>query len=93
MERSEIVMTLQQQAYGLINQLSDESVYALIQVMMRMLPHEHDDVKTEEDRPGPVSSKMKAYLRMQELRKETAKYEISEEQRAAALDEKYGTFG
>ena len=86
-------MTLRQQAYGLIKQLSDESVYALIQVMMRMLPHEHDDVKTEEDRPGPVSSKMKAYLRMQELRKETAKYDISETQRAEALDEKYGTFG
>ena len=41
MKRGEIVMTLQQQAYGLINRLSDESVYALIQVMMRMLPHEH----------------------------------------------------
>ena len=86
-------MTLQQQAYGLINQLSDESVYVLIQVMMRMLPHEHDDVKIVEDRPGPVSSKMKAYLRIQELRKESVKYDISEEQRAAALDEKYGTFG
>ena len=86
-------MTLQQQAYGLINRLSDESVYALIQVMMRMLPHERGKVKTAEEASEPVSSKMRAYLRMQELRKETAKYDISEERRAAALDEKYGTFG
>ena len=40
-------MTLQLQAYGLINQLSDESVYALIQVMMRMLPHERSKAEYE----------------------------------------------
>ena len=80
-------MTLQQQAYGLIDRLSDESVYALIQVMMRMLPYENNDVKTAEDTAGPVSSKMRASLRMQGLRKKTAKYDISEAQRAAALDE------
>ena len=36
-------MTLQQQAYGLIDILPEESVYALIQVMMRMLPYEQRD--------------------------------------------------
>lgn len=84
-------MTLQQQAYGLIDRLPDESVSALIQVMIRMLPHERGDVAIQENTTGEVSPKMKAYLRMQELRRETAKYDLSEAQRAAALDEKYGT--
>ena len=84
-------MTLQQQAYGLIDRLSDESVAALIEVMTRMLPHERGGAATREQADGEVSPKMKAYLRMQELRKETAKYDLSEAQRAAALDEKYGT--
>jgi len=42
---------------------------------------------------GIVTPKMKAFLRMQELRKETSKYDISEAQRETALDEKFGTFG
>ena len=33
---------------------------------------------------------MQAYRKMQELRKQTAAYTISESERAAALDEKYG---
>ena len=33
-------MTLQQQAYGLIDRLPDDSVQVVIQVMRRMLPHE-----------------------------------------------------
>ena len=84
-------MTLQQQAYGLIDRLPDESVSALIQVMTRMLPHERGDAAIRENTADEVSPKMKAYLRMQELRRETAKYDLSEAQRAAALDEKYGT--
>jgi hypothetical protein len=39
-----------------------------------------------------ITPKMKAYLRIQELREETSGYDISESQREAALDEKYGTF-
>ena len=85
-------MTLQQQAYGLIDRLPDESVSALIQVMIRMLPHERGGTEIRENTTDALSPKMKAYLRMQELRKETAKYDISEAQRAAALDEKYGAF-
>ena len=43
---------------------------------------------------APVNSpKMRAYLRMQELRKETVAYEVSDGQRAQALDEKFGTIG
>ena len=83
-------MTLQQRAYGLIDRLPDESVSALIQVMTRMLPHERGGAEVKEHTDGEVSPKMKAYLRMRELRKETAKYDLSEAQRAAALDEKYG---
>ena len=84
-------MTLQQQAYGLIDALSDDSVLVVIQVMKRMLPHETkvdgDSLGLSEDSP-----KMRAYLKMQELRKETAKYDISESQREAALNEKFGEF-
>ena len=84
-------MTLQQQAYGLIDRLSDDSVQVVIQVMERMLPQE-EKAATVKD-PEVISPKMKAYLRIQELRKETSEYDISEFQREAALDEKYaGSF-
>ena len=39
-------MTLQQQAYGLIDRLPDDSVQVIIQVMRRMLPRDKDMVKT-----------------------------------------------
>ena len=84
-------MTLQQQAYGLIDKLPEDSVQIVIQVMRKMLPHEVN-VHAADHSEEP-SSKMKAYRRMQELRKETAKYEVSEAERDAALDEKFGTFG
>ena len=83
-------MTLQQQAYGLIDRLSDDSVQVVIQVMKRMLPQEDRSDKLKESEM--ITPKMKAYLRIQELRKETSGYDISESQREAALDEKYGTF-
>lgn len=76
-------MTLQQQAYGLIDRLSDDNLHVVIQFMTRMLPQETgQDVAT---------SRMAAYLRMQELRKETAKYDLSDAQRGEALDEKFGS--
>ncbi len=83
-------MTLQQQAYGLIDKLPEDSVQIVIQVMRKMLPHEVN-VHAADHSEEP-SSKMKAYRRMQELRKETAQYDVSEYQRSAALAEKYGTF-
>ena len=83
-------MTLQQQAYGLIDRLSDDSVQVVIQVMKRMLPQEDRSDKLKKSEM--ITPKMKAYLRIQELRKETSGYDISESQREAALDEKYGTF-
>ena len=86
-------MTLQQQAYGLIDRLPDDSVQVVIQVMRRMLPRDKDEVKTTAQSSDSITPKMKAYLRIQELRKETLNYDVSEAQREAAMDEKFGTFG
>lgn len=85
-------MTLQEQAYGLIDRLPDDSVRVVIQVMRRMLPRDTETVMTTARSSDAVTLKMKAYLRMQELRKETSKYDVSDAQRAAGLDEKFGTF-
>ena len=86
-------MTLQQQAYGLIDKLPDDSVQVVIQVMRRMLPYDRQRVKTATKISETISPKMRAYIRMQELRKETAKYDVSDAQREVAMDEKLGTFG
>lgn len=86
-------MTLQQQAYGLIDRLSDDSIQVIIQVMRRMLPHEKQTERINTASSDTVSPKMKAYMRMQELRKETVKYDVSDAQRDSALDEKFGIFG
>ena len=74
-------MTLQQQAYRLIDRLPNDSVQVVIQFMRRMLPREKDMVKTTERSSDSLTPKMKAYLRMQELRKETSSYDVSEVQR------------
>ena len=74
-------MTLQQQAYGLIDKLPDDSVQVVIQVMRRMLPYDRQRVKTATKISETISPKMRAYIRMQELRKETAKYDVSDAQR------------
>ena len=84
-------MTLQQQAYGLIDRLSDDSVQIIIQVMIRMLPEKRERADTKESEAN--TPKMKAYLRMQELRKETAKYDFSESQREESMNEIFGKIG
>lgn len=84
-------MTMRQQAYGLIDRLSDDSVQLVIQVMKKMLPHDRENKAAITPVDSETSAKMRAYLRMQELRKETAHYDVSETQRAAAIDEKFGT--
>lgn len=86
-------MTLQQQAYGLIDSLPDDSVQVIIQVMRKMLPSDRQKPEAKAESPESAAPRMKAYLRMQELRKETAKYDVSDTQRETALNEKYGTFG
>lgn len=62
-------MTLQQQAHGLIDRLSDESLQNVILLMRRMLPRESAEVETVVKSPDSISPKMKAYQRMQELRR------------------------
>lgn len=80
-------MTLRQQAYSLIDSLPDDSARAIIRVMRTMLPGDGRKTGTKNASSDVDSSKMKAYLRMQELRKETAKYSVSAAERDAALGE------
>ena len=81
-------MTLQQEAYKWIDKLPDDSVSIVIEIMMRMAPA--DGNRKSPSKSSDISTKMQAYRKMQELRKQTAAYTISESERAAALDEKYG---
>ncbi len=78
-------MTQRERAHDLIDALPEDSVRAVVQVMLRMYPFYG---KTAH--PGEASPKMKAYGRLEALRRQSAKYDFSEEERARALEEKYG---
>lgn len=81
-------MTIREKAYGLIDNLPEDSVRAVIQIMMRM-------VSAEEKKKDCVSSsllKKKAFFALQEMRKQGKKYIFSDEERASALEKKYGSF-
>ena len=80
-------MTVRQEAHGLIDRMPEESVRALIPVMSKLIPFKKkiDGVYTND-----VSPKMQAFLEMQEMRKSSVKYDFSEEERKAAMAEKYG---
>ncbi|MBQ9252690.1 MAG: hypothetical protein IJ188_08655 [Clostridia bacterium] len=86
-------MTLQQQAYNLIDRLPEDRVEVVIQVMIKMMTVEDNADSSSLLLKKEDSPKMKAYKRMQQLREETAKYDISAVQREIALDEKFGAFG
>ena len=81
-------MTVREEAYGLIDRLPEDSVKAVIQIMIRMAP--------EKQKRTPLAASMtpkkKAFLELQKMRKEGAKYDFSMDERATALDEKYGAF-
>ena len=83
-------MTVQQQAYRLIDQLPDECVEAVISIMTNMLPKD----KKKEDLGNSDTKKMAAFNEMQKLRKITAAYEITDydAEREYAVSEKYGVF-
>lgn len=83
-------MTVQQQAYRLIDQLPDECVEAVISIMTNMLPQD----KKKEALGISDTKKIAAYYEMQKLRKITASYEIAdyEAEREYAVSEKYGEF-
>lgn len=83
-------MTVQQQAYRLIDQLPDECVEAIISIMTNMLPQD----KKKEALGISDTKKMAAFYEMQKLRKITAAYEITDYdvERKFAVSEKYGEF-
>ena len=83
-------MTLQQQAYDLIDRLPEESVRLIVELMGRM----SGPVPQAWENGQKKSEKMLAFERMQELRKETAGYGILDpmEEREQGMREKYGVF-
>ena len=83
-------MTVQQQAYRLIDQLPDECVEAVISIMTNMLPQD----KKKEALGVSDTKKMAAYYEIQRLRKISAAYEITDYDAAReyAVSEKYGEF-
>ena len=86
-------MTIQQEAYQMIDTLADSSV-AIVVEFMRKLPQKKDFPSPSMDPKATRSRKMLAYERLQELRKEMAMYNFGdfETEREAAMREKYGDF-
>ncbi len=78
-------MNVRQEAHGLIERMREDSIRALIPVMVKMIPFKTK--KTAEQTAG-VFAKMQAFLDMQEMRKSSVKYNFSEAQRDAAIEEK-----
>ena len=79
-------MTVQQEAYQMIDKLSDNAVAALIHIMRCMVSNDASPAE------APAKRKRKAYLRLTELRKDMTMYDFSETDRAEGLEEKYGTY-
>lgn len=79
-------MTIQQEAHNLIDVLPDESVANLVSIML-LLPKK-DKVIIDDK----ISIKQKAFNRMEELRKISAKYQLGDldDERANAVEEKFG---
>ena len=80
-------MTVREEAYHLIDRLQEDSVKAVIQIMIRMTP----DNRKHSHTIG-LTSKMKAFQELQTMRKESAKYDFSPEERITALEDKFGSF-
>ncbi|MBO6303546.1 MAG: hypothetical protein J6M62_00505 [Selenomonadaceae bacterium] len=86
-------MTIRQEAYSLIDALPDESVANLVSIML-LLP-KRDTIIIEDKiniKEFSKSDKQKAFQRMEELRKISAKYQLGDldEERANAVEEKFG---
>ena len=79
-------MTLRQEAHELIDEMPEDSIRTMIPVMAKLIPFRK---KQETTKSEEISPKMQAFLDMQEMRKTSVQYEISEEQRSAAVAEKY----
>ena len=82
-------MTVRQEAHGLIDQMPEESVRALLPVMVKLIPFQKREKQTDKAFPSP---RMQAFLNMQEMRKQAAQYDFSLKERDEAIAEKYGEF-
>lgn len=81
-------MTVKEQAHSLIDSLPNDSVRAVVEILIRMKPQS----KTTANKQNIPTPKMIAYLELEKLRKEGEKYSFSDDDRAAAVNEKYGSF-
>ena len=86
-------MTLQQQAYTMIDQLTEDNVKDVIQYMTTMLAHSNSDcqtiiIKTKEKK------KLQACFKLQSLRRKIHTYAIDDckAERECAMLEKYGEY-
>ena len=77
-------MSLREEAIDMIGSLTEDGVKATIDFMSSYM------AKKQEEISPSLSKKRQAFLRMQQLRKELAQYDFSENDRADALAEKYG---
>ena len=89
MERKDAEMTVRQEAHGLIDQMPEESIQALLPVMAKLIPFQKREKQTD---TAVSSPKMQAFLNMQEMRKKAVQYDFSVKERDAAIAEKYGDF-
>lgn len=81
-------MTAREQAHSLIESLPDDSVRAVVEIMIRMQSRRKDSLSGT----AKLTPKMKAFLELERLRKEGAQYCFSPDDRTAVLDVKYGAF-
>ena len=81
-------MTVREEAYGLIDRLPEDSVKAVIQIMIRMAPEQKKETKPT----AALTPKMKAFQELQAMRKEGARYDFSAAERAEAVETKFGPF-
>ena len=96
-------MTIQEKACHLIGELPTDCVAAIVEVMKRMLPHQHllwEDTDMEaisdlrQEQEEKVRRSMDAFRKMMEMRKENASrpIEAAETAREKVLAQKYGQF-
>lgn len=86
-------MTLQQQAYTMVDQLTDENIKDVIQYMAAMLAYSNNDCQTIII-VAKEKKKLQAYFKLQELRRELCSYAVDncEAERECAMLEKYGEY-
>ena len=95
MRKGVINLTIQQQAYNLIDILPDDSVRVIIEIMNRMPKLEKTNTVSNQMKTDYVKTrKMVAFEKMQELRKEMIRYNLEDfdAEREKAMQEKYGVF-